>query len=182
MILKNEIIGKYSKLRSVKTEDAEFILSLRLNNSLNKHINKVDNDIKKQEEWISLQQQREGDYYFLILDLDNQPFGTISLYNIKENSAEFGRWVSKGNMILNIESVLLIHKFAFEYCDLDFVYTNTMAENKKVINFHKRFGATIEDNHIFDKETGFTFSRGFIKHKEFKNIEKINYKKIGMFS
>jgi len=182
MVFEKEIIGKYSKLRSVKTEDAEFILSLRLDDSLNKYINKVDDDIKKQEEWISLQQQREGDYYFLILDLNNKPLGTISLYNIKENDAEFGRWVSKGNMILNIESVLLIHKFAFEYCDLDLVYTNTMVENKKVVNFHKRFGATIEDKHIYDKETGFTFSRGFIKHKEFKNIEKNNYNKIGMLS
>lgn len=180
MIIEKEIIGKYSKLRSVKTEDAEFILSLRLNDKLNKYINKVDNDIKKQEEWINLQQQREGDYYFLILNLDNQPLGTISLYNIKENNAEFGRWVSKGNMIINIESAILIHKFAFEDLNLDLVYTNTMAENKQVVNFHKRFGSKIEEKLYFDKETGFTFSRGYINKQSFIEIKKNNYEKIGM--
>lgn len=179
MILEKEIIGKYSKLRSVEIDDAEFILSLRLDDKLNRYINKVDNDINRQKEWIKLQQKRKGDYYFIISDLNNHPLGTISLYNIKDENAEFGRWVSKGNMIVNIESAILIYEFAFENLKLDLVYTNTMAENKQVVNFHKRFGAKVDNEFYFDKETGFTFSRGYINSQLFVEIKRSNYEKIG---
>ncbi len=180
MSISEEIIGKYMKLRSVKVNDSEFILSLRLDQKLSRYINKVDNDIKKQEDWIMAQREREGDYYFIILDLNNNLLGTISLYNIKDKTAEFGRWVSKGNMITNIESVILLHKFAFEKLGLELVYTNTMAENKQVVNFHKRFGALIEEEPYFDEVTGFIFTRGYIYNKNFVEIENNNYKKLEM--
>ena len=48
MIYDNVLKGKFVNLRSVLTSDSEFILKLRLDENLNKHINKVDNDLEKQ--------------------------------------------------------------------------------------------------------------------------------------
>ena len=180
MYLDRLIIGKYTVLRSVMKDDAEFILSLRLDDKLNRYINKVENSIEKQREWIEKQQQRENDYYFIIQNTDQNPVGTISLYNIEGNRAEFGRWVSKGSVINNIESVLLLHKFGFEDLMLSEIYTNTVADNKSVLNFHKRFGARLAEKSHYDEVSGFTFIRGSILSGDFTEIETKNYKMLEM--
>ena len=119
MIYNKIIKGKFIKLRSVQENDTEFILSLRLDPKLNEYLNKVENDIAKQRQWILNQQNRKGDYYFLITDKDNNPIGTISLYNIENKKGEFGRWVLKGNSLQSIESVLLLHEYGFHNLNLD---------------------------------------------------------------
>lgn len=48
----NSIQTHNIKLRLVEIEDAEFILSLRLDNNLNKHFSSVNNDLNEQIRWI----------------------------------------------------------------------------------------------------------------------------------
>ena len=50
--------GKYILLRSVKEEDAEFILKLRTDDKMNNFVHKVDNDVKKEKSWIRNQHER----------------------------------------------------------------------------------------------------------------------------
>lgn len=174
MIYNKIIKGKFINLRSVQEDDAEFILSLRLDPKLNKYLNKVESNVAKQKQWILNQQSRRGDYYFLITDKDNIPIGTISLYNIENKQGEFGRWILKGNSLQSIESVLLLHEFGFNNLGLDIIYSNTVDENKKVINFHKNFGATITDEKNIHPVGGFVLQKAFVKKVDFVKIKKKN--------
>ncbi|BEJ85992.1 hypothetical protein B10525_11250 [Campylobacter jejuni] len=53
------IIGKNINMYLVDDEDAGFIFELRSDVVKNKFLNKIDNDIKKQREWIRLYKKRE---------------------------------------------------------------------------------------------------------------------------
>ena len=50
MLLNDKLIGKRKLLRSVVEDDAEFILSLRLNPDLNGFINTTDLSVEKQRQ------------------------------------------------------------------------------------------------------------------------------------
>lgn len=140
MIYKKIIKGKNVSLKYVDCVDAEIILKLRTNEELNKHIHHTENDLKKQKDWILNQQRRDGDYYFVILNKREEKIGVISLYNIEDENGELGRWISVGNAIENLEAVVLMHDFGFDFLKLKNIYTCTSKDNTKVINFWKRFG------------------------------------------
>ncbi|MCO4314535.1 GNAT family N-acetyltransferase [Pectobacterium versatile] len=184
MIFDNIIYGKFVYLKCVQENDSDFILSLRLNNRFNKYINKTSHDVFLQKEWIKKQEKRENDYYFIIHTINGEPIGTISLYNIDDikKEGEFGRWICSGNAIHSLESALLVHEFGFGTIDLSAIYTNTVSENKAVINFHKRFGAKIQANYSYDQDNGFSFDRGTIYKDEFEKIKTSNYKKLEILS
>lgn len=138
--------GKYIFLRSVKEEDAEFIVKLRTDDKMNSFVHKVDNDVKKEKSWIRNQRERERDYFFSFFrKKDEQILGNISIYNVKDGAGELGRWMSYGNAIENLESAMLAHDFAFNFLQISSVYTKTMSENKKVVNFWKRFGGVAKE-------------------------------------
>jgi len=104
-----KMVGKFIYLRSVSEEDADFILKLRLDERLNKYLSRVDNNLEEEKRWIREHKMLDNDFYFLIVRKDDEPLGTISLYDIKGSEGEFGRWVSVGNPVENLESVLLLH-------------------------------------------------------------------------
>ena len=174
MILNKKICGISCDLRSVQIKDAEFILSLRLDGDLNQYLNKVDDDVSKQEEWITRQMQSDGDYYFIIESKSGESLGTISLYNINEQHAEFGRWISKGGAVQNIESVILLHGFGFESLGLNKIYSRTAVENKKVLGFHKRFGAIVTQEITKAVPSGLKLQMAFIDKDKFEEIERRN--------
>ncbi len=173
MIYAKEIKGKYLKLRSVEIEDSGFILSLRINSELNAYLNKVDNDIEKQRKWILEQHQREGDYYFLMMDHADKPLGTISLYKIIDGQGEFGRWVSIGNSVQNVESVILIHDFGFYEIGLNRIYSKTVSDNRRVNKFHNRFGAK-DIKIINDTASGFVLQEKEIFRESYPGIRARN--------
>jgi len=179
MIYPEKLEGQFIKLRSVLENDAEFILKLRLDCALNKYLNKVDNDLEKQILWIKEQQKRENDFYFIIERKSGLPIGTISLYNIKELEGEFGRWVSIGNTVENVESVLLLHDFGFYKMNLDLIYSETVKENEKVLNFHKRFGANLLNE--FREYNKFIVQKAIIKKENYEIIRENNQKIINYY-
>jgi RimJ/RimL family protein N-acetyltransferase len=141
MAIYEQINGHLINIRSVLADDASFIVGIRNNNKLNKFINPVDESIELQKCWIKEQNKRPNDYYFVIEDKSKVPLGTISLYKILGDQAEWGRWVSIGNPIQNIESAILIHNFAFINLKLNLIYSQVMDGNVQVLNFNKSFGA-----------------------------------------
>ena len=179
MIYPEKLEGQFIKLRSFLESDAEFILKLRLDCALNKYLNKVDNDLEKQILWIKEQQKRENDFYFIIERKSGLPIGTISLYNIKELEGEFGRWVSIGNTVENVESVLLLHDFGFYKMNLDLIYSETVKENEKVLNFHKRFGANLLNE--FREYNKFIVQKAIIKKENYEIIRENNQKIINYY-
>ncbi|MBN3099201.1 GNAT family N-acetyltransferase [Pectobacterium brasiliense] len=178
------IRGKFVFFTEVNEDDSAFILSLRLDRRFNRYINNTSPDVNLQRDWIRNQKERSGDYYFIICSTDGRAIGTISLYNINysERTGEFGRWICNGNAIHSLESALLIHSFGFENIGLDEIYTNTISENKSVLNFHKRFGSSLLTNECYELNDKFSSTRGVVKSKDFYKIKESNYKKLEMLA
>ena len=143
MVLKEKICGKYIDLKSVCCDDASFIIDIRSNNNKTRFLHKIDADIKKQKEWIKNQIDREYDYYFVYKDKNGNNKGLASIYNIDidNKNAEFGRWISNGNVFENLEAVILLFDFAFKNFDIDYIYLRMMQGNDYVSSFWKTFGA-----------------------------------------
>jgi len=140
------IEGSTILLRPVALEDASFILKLRNNSDLNKHIHSGAQIIDEQIDWLNKYFDREGDFYFVIEDKKySRAEGLISLYNVslEYNTAEWGRWILIPSSFAAVESAWLIYQFAFSTLGLDSVYCRTLSKNNKVISFHNSFGASI---------------------------------------
>jgi len=134
--------GRSYILRIVKESDALRIIELRSNPDLNKYLNEINLNVVKQREWIRNSQSKDDEYYFAIEDkFTGYIEGFISIYNILDKTAEWGRWIIEKNSLSAIESAFLIHQFAFNTLNLEKIYSITVADNLKVIEFHKKFGA-----------------------------------------
>lgn len=167
----DDFVGKFVSLRTVTLNDAAFIVNLRnkKNNSL--FINKTSSSVAKQIEWMKEESEDVSSYYFLILNKKKKPIGTISLYNLSNSNGEFGRWVCNGSAIESLESALLIHKYAFDVLQLKSVYTRTLADNYKVVSFHRNFGASISNTPYLEPEYGKDVFKGIVNNGMFPEIE-----------
>ena len=78
----------------------------------------------------------------MVWDKDENRIGTISIYNVKNESAESGRLAIKGeNPFQGIEAQLLIFRFAFDKLKLKYVSGYIFADNERAIRFNRQFGA-----------------------------------------
>ena len=165
MILSHPLEGKNIILRSIEETDAEFILQIRLDPRLSQFIGQTDPSIDKQRQWIAGSREAQDDYTMLIQSVDSKSFGTIAIYDInkEQKRAEWGRWVIDPDapFYVAFESAILMYHFAFYTLDLSELYFGVQAPNKKVINFHKNFGAEVTSEN--DKETWFAFNRDLLK-------------------
>ncbi|QKD71056.1 GNAT family N-acetyltransferase [Proteus terrae] len=151
------LTSKTIKLRLVNEDDAEFILSLRTNSTYNRFLSPVNNDIKKQKEWIKFYKKKEKnneEFYFIIEKLDNTPCGTVRIYDIHANSFSWGSWILNKNKTRTaaVESALLVYIFGFERKKFSRCHFEVMKGNEKVISFHEKFNATRvneDENHYF---------------------------------
>lgn len=139
------IAGKHINLRDVDVSDAAFILSLRLDPQLSKHLSRTDNDLLKQEAWISKYRTLTNEYYFIIESKDGTPYGTIRIYDIRDNSFCWGSWIvmKETPHYVAMESALLIYEFGFKILHFDKSHFDVRKDNERVVSFHKRFGAEI---------------------------------------
>lgn len=142
--------GTYCDLRLVEPSDAKIILEFRLNIKLNKFLSQTKSDLKAQESWIMKYKEREKngtEYYFLVIDKNGIPCGTIRIYNIdySENRFTIGSWIIRENSDprISIESLLAAEKYA--YCQLGLIYNyfDVRKGNKSVVRFHKNRGANL---------------------------------------
>nr|WP_306448964.1 GNAT family N-acetyltransferase [Odoribacter splanchnicus] len=144
MIIEKPIIGKHVIMRSVECGDAEFILKLRLDESIRKFISPTENNVEKQIQWIQEQREREGDYYFLYTDLNGENLGVISVYNVKDGTGETGRQMSFGGSIHNMEAEYLLMCFAFETLKLNKTTSTAYLMNKKAISKARKLGIRLD--------------------------------------
>jgi RimJ/RimL family protein N-acetyltransferase len=124
-------------------EDAEFILSLRLDPELSRFINETSPSVENQEAWIHEYLRRAGDYYFIIEQASSHiPVGTIAVYSLdaENRHAEWGRWIIQPPHPAAVESALLIYQVAFEILQLEEVYCRTLTDNRPVVSFHNSCG------------------------------------------
>jgi RimJ/RimL family protein N-acetyltransferase len=157
-----QIQGNIVDLRLVELDDAAFILSLRLDERLNRHITRTDAGFDRQVEWLRQYKERErekGEFYFIIQDKAGNPCGTLRLYDFQGDSFCWGSWImqpgSPGKAAL--ESALLAYRCGFEELGFARSHFEVDKANDRVVAFHQRFGATVvrED----EKNYYFQFSR-----------------------
>jgi len=133
-----------------------------MNSNLNEFVSKVEGDLSKQKEWLVNYKKREEkreEFYFIIKDLDYKPLGTVRVYDFKSGSFCWGSWMVNPNSPRKtaIESALAVYEFAFYTLGFSQCHFDVRNDNVKVINFHKRMGATeIKSN---DLDTFFIFTK-----------------------
>lgn len=126
------------RLRPVRLEDAPLIISLRLeDHERNQFIHKVSSDVSAQQAWLEKYFNREGDFYFVIENsLTGEPEGLISIYDLKDGKAEWGRWVIKKGSLAATESLDLLYRLAFDELGIDELYCRTICDNERVVSLH----------------------------------------------
>ncbi|MGL5126565.1 MAG: GNAT family N-acetyltransferase [Fusobacteriaceae bacterium] len=142
-----EINGELINLRTVELNDAEFILSLRKDESLNKFISSTSSSLSNQKEWIQKYFERENqkiEYYFMIRTKSSKACGTVRLYKI-DNLKKECTW---GSFMLNsdrpngasYETISLSLNYAFNKLNLEKVFLDVRKENKKAIHIYEKAG------------------------------------------
>lgn len=146
-----ELKSKTIYFRLVETGDAAFINELRVDKQYNQYLSQVDDDLSKQEAWISAYKKREkaGEefYYIIHRNIDSLPIGTVRIYDFIGDKDSFcwGSWILNENKTryAALESALLVYDFAFGELGFKRCHMDIRKQNIKVIDFHKKFGVKI---------------------------------------
>jgi hypothetical protein len=139
----DRVLGKSIVLRNVQVEDAEFILSLRLDPQKGSYLSPVEADVEKQREWIRTYLRSKGQAYFLICDLAMRPLGTVRIYDAIGESFSWGSWILKKGAPPSaaIESAALVYWLATKYWKFVASHFQVRRDNTSVLDFHEKFGA-----------------------------------------
>jgi RimJ/RimL family protein N-acetyltransferase len=134
-------------LRLVELEDADFILSLRMNEKLNQYLSPVKTEISQQINWLTHYKLREvegSDYYFMIMNKEMGKVGLVRVYDINYNdrSCEWGSWVLAEirHKCTALDSMLLSLEFAFNELGLNVCNLKVNNNNLHAKSFYHRFG------------------------------------------
>ena len=141
MIYEKEIEGLTVRLRSVKESDAEATHKMRMDASKVKYMHKISGTVEDQRAYIRNQRQKQGDYLFLVTDLEGNPIGMRGIYDVTEDSAESGRTIGYGDAFQNMEALLLGIDFAFDVLGVKTVYMDAAADNSSVRGIQVQIGA-----------------------------------------
>lgn len=151
--------SKSLRLRLIEEADAEFIISLRLDERYNQYLSKVDPGVEAQQAWIrsyKADEHEKKQFYFIIERLDGVRCGTIRVYDLRPDSFCWGSWIlnEQKTRFAAVESAFLIYQFGFETLGYMKSHFDVMKGNDGVIKFHKRMGAVQtgedENNYYFE--------------------------------
>lgn len=166
------ILGKNIDLRLVEIEDAELILSLRLDPELNQYLSPVENNLDKQREWIKTHRLYSRDFYFVIQNKKQELVGTIRVYDVQGNVFCWGSWIiiPEARKYASFESVFLLYRFVFFGLGLDKTNFDVRKKNKKAVDFYQRFGATIFGETDLDYLMTYTKNTFLERQDEYKAV------------
>ena len=141
--------GTNLDFRAATVDDAEFILSLRLDPSKNAYLSETSPDLEAQRKWLA---SMGTDQLYFIIEHQGRPVGTVRLYDQRASSFCWGSWILSGDAPKGAarESMMMVYQLAF---DLGFAasHFDVRKGNEKVWRFHERMGAvrTGETEHDF---------------------------------
>lgn len=139
--------GYGCRLRPVTLSDAEFIVTLRNQPFTKGTIHATSTDVDAQKRWIQDYFERSGDYYWIVeaqTEGNWKAVGTLGLYDITAEGHEAmpGRWVMYPQVVFPVVlPEMLLYAFVFERLCLKRLVFDVVASNKKVVRFHRLFGA-----------------------------------------
>lgn len=129
-------------VRLVNIEDSEFILSLRTSKR-GQILNKTDNDLLKQIEWMKEYKAREAkglDYYFIHY-YQGEPVGVNRIYYIdyENKSCITGSWVIKEgtDYDVSLKTMLILREIVFEIMEAEVSLGDTRKSNKPMQRLYK---------------------------------------------
>lgn len=151
MAVSDRLEGKNIILDPVSVEDAKFTMDIRADEALNEFIPCFDTTEEKQRAWIESQRAKAGDYFYIIKSKSGEKRGTCAIYDVdtKEDIAEYGRFISYGNALENVEAALLVIQYAFAELGITRIMLNNDARNKRIISFWRRFGAEYDGDYDY---------------------------------
>jgi RimJ/RimL family protein N-acetyltransferase len=132
---------------------AAFIFGLRIDSSLNRYLSAAPDSVDAQREYLRTYEKRElagSEFYFVIEDRLGTPCGTVRVYDIRPqdrpHSFSWGSWILNDSKprYASIESALLVYRVGFEHLGCSASHFEVMKGNDRVVEFHRRFGATVE--------------------------------------
>lgn len=137
------VTGRTLHLRNVKLEDAEFILSLRVDDQKAKFLTATNPDLSKQRIWLADYEQQLDQAYFIIESITGKQLGTVRLYDAQGASFCWGSWIIKAGAPTHtaIESALIIYAYAQDFLGFSDSHFDVRQGNESVWKFHERFGA-----------------------------------------
>jgi hypothetical protein len=158
------------QVRLVEENDAEFIVSLRTDPRLSRHIHDTSPDIEQQKQWIrnyKLREEQGLDYYF-IFSINNQPQGLARIYDITEDTFTQGSWVFSPNAVLGASVLgnIISCEIGFEFLEKKIEYSDARRDNnthRYVQSFNPEIINTDELN-IYYKILPEGFNQGKKKH------------------
>ena len=179
MIYDSVYNGTYVNIRNINTNDAEFTLNIRNEDKITKYVSKLTHSIEVQKQWIDRINSSLDSYFFISLNKNNIPIGTVSIINIDKEKKTFepGSWVSIGNSVENLEPMFFLMDFAFYKLNLDKAIIHIVKTNLKVISFWKRMGAvyvkesTLNGFECYEYYLDKTiFNKNCLPYKKFMNL------------
>jgi RimJ/RimL family protein N-acetyltransferase len=147
------IKGHNTILQTISIDDANDICVLRNDPLINRYLSSSEPiSLEEQKCWLINNQKNRGELYLKILDSSNlQMCGTISIYQINQNSGEFGRYICTKS-VQAIEAEWLLIRFCFEIMRLDSIFCRTAFLNTKVWKQHYAFGFTDESTELLQEK------------------------------
>jgi len=168
--MENQFKGKNTILRYVIESDASAILEMRNNPIINRFLSSsITLSINDQLHWLKLNLGKTNQHYFMILNSKEIPVGTISIYNIKNGTGEFGRYICT-KPLQSAESERMILQIAFEHLKLQYLYCRTAQSNESVWRQHLKFGFSDCGNE-FDSDLNFELHVQGITIDAYRNFD-----------
>lgn len=172
MVYVGKVEGIFVNLRSVRVEDANFILTLRNNRIISKYLPPLNVTTEQQQSWIKEQRVDNNSFYFIIEDrFLKTDIGTISIYNIEGNHSECGRFCSLGNFIQNSEAAILLGDFIFENLNLDYLDIWVYKDNKLGRAYDEFLGCVWEGEKIDKRCKPYLYGKLFRENYEIMSKE-----------
>lgn len=137
------------RLVNADEKDAAFIVALRGDETLNRHLNPTSADVAAQLEWLRSYKTREaaGEEYYFVIVCDGQDRGVVRMYDFREiegrRSFCWGSWIIPPPKTpgLATYSALLIYEVGFDTLGFEQSHFDVRRANRGVIAFHARAGA-----------------------------------------
>ena len=141
--MNNFIEGKYINLRDVELSDAEFIVNIRTDAKKTRFLHPTSGDVQQQVEYLKKYKTKDKEWYFIIMDKQNLPIGTVRIYDVKGDDFCWGSWLIIDGMPpqIALESALLIYDYAFNVLGFNKAHFDVRKGNIQVQRFHEMFGA-----------------------------------------
>lgn len=134
--------GLYARL--VKEDDVDFVLELRTNKELTKHIHQTENNREQQIQWLREYKNREaeGKEYYFIFFRNGQPVGFNRMSSRSELYAISGSWLCKPGIEpwIPIAINFLFNDIVFEILNIQLVICDVRKANKMVNKYHLMIG------------------------------------------